>query len=161
MRTAISPIVPLVSTASQVHHFVTAGWSPLHCVGEFPDSDPGGVIGDLVFRIGDGSDIEAGVERAATIASSSGRHAVVLVELPRGSESAVFDDDEAVIERVAQAARVALDHGGVSVFLDAFMDHDRGYYPRHGLLDRAYNPRPALYRLIEAASERRSWTPSG
>ena len=27
------------------------------------------------------------------------------------------------------------------VFIDTFVDHDRGYYPRHGLLDRRSNPR--------------------
>jgi hypothetical protein len=36
------------------------------------------------------------------------------------------------------------------------MDHDRSYYPHHGLIDRNHNPRPALYRLIvEAAREPR------
>jgi hypothetical protein len=39
----------------------------------------------------------------------------------------------------------------VAVFLDGFMDHDRSYYPRHGLIDRRYNPRRALYQLISEA----------
>ena len=31
------------------------------------------------------------------------------------------------------------------MFLDTFVDHDRGYYPRNGLLDRRYNPRLGYY----------------
>jgi hypothetical protein len=31
----------------------------------------------------------------------------------------------------------------VSVHIDTFVDVDRGYNPRHGLLDRHYNFRPA------------------
>ncbi len=77
---------------------------------------------------------------------------MVIVELPRGSESAMFDDDEAVAERVAETADAARSEPDVDVFLDGFMDHDRGYYPRHGLIDRSFNPRPALYRLIESSS---------
>jgi hypothetical protein len=38
------------------------------------------------------------------------------------------------------------------VFLDTFVDHDRGYYPRHGLLDRRYNPRPGYYVLYHLRS---------
>jgi hypothetical protein len=37
---------------------------------------------------------------------------------------------------------------------DEFMDPDRGYYPRNGLIDRSFNPDAALYRLIEVASGR-------
>jgi len=33
----------------------------------------------------------------------------------------------------------------VEVFLDTFMDLDRGYFPRHGLFDRRFNPRPASF----------------
>jgi hypothetical protein len=76
----------------------------------------------------------------------------VNVELPRAGESRVFDDDGAVADRVEEAVRAAIDFPSVSIFLDGFMDHDRSYYPRHGLIDRRFNPRPALYRLIEIAS---------
>jgi hypothetical protein len=34
-----------------------------------------------------------------------------------------------------------------SVFIDTFIDCDIGYYPRIGLLDRRFNPRPAFYAL--------------
>jgi hypothetical protein len=33
------------------------------------------------------------------------------------------------------------------VFLDTFMDLDRGYFPRHGLYDRRWNPRKGAHVL--------------
>ena len=91
---------------------------------------------------------------AGELAAALGRRAVAVVELPRGSESATFDDDEVVADRVVEAASAALLEPGVAVFLDGYMDHDRGYYPRHGLIDRSFNPRIALYRLIRISSGR-------
>jgi hypothetical protein len=51
-----------------------------------------------------------------------------------------------------EAVRAARRHPGAAIFLDTFMDHDRGYYPRHGLIDRRFDPRPALYALIAASA---------
>ena len=70
----------------------------------------------------------------------------------RGSETEAFIDDEAVAARVAEAVEAARRHPDTVVFLDTFMDHDRGYYPRHGLIDRRFNPRQSFYALMEAAS---------
>ena len=70
------------------------------------------------------------------------------IEMPRALESGVFDNDDAVARRVAEAAAVGLRHPEVPMFLDGFMDHDRGYYRRHGLIDRRFNPRPAMHALI-------------
>ncbi len=77
-----------------------------------------------------------------------------IVDLPRGSESATFDDDEGIGDRVATAALAASSEPDVAVFLDGFMDPDRGYYPRNGLIDRSFNPDAAFYRLIEVSSGR-------
>jgi predicted phosphodiesterase len=149
---AIAPILPAGSDSSQVHHFVAAGWPPGDELGGFPAMDPNGSVDELVFRVRDGSDIEHAAMTAGKGAGAHGRRAVIIVDLPRGSESVMFDDDAAVAARVEEAVHAAVSNPDVSVFLDGFIDHDRGYYPRHGLIDRAYNPRPALYRLIEAAA---------
>ena len=42
--------------------------------------------------------------------------------------------------------------GEIDLLVDGFVDHDRSYYPHHGLIDRRYNPRRALYRLIAVSS---------
>ena len=153
---AIAPIVPVGSSDSTVHHFVSAGFGadedPL--LSQWLELDVNRVFDHLVFRIPWGEDVDDGVAGAGRIARESRRRAVVIVDLPRSTESSMFDDDEVLAHHVAAAARAAGSEDEVAVFLDAFVDHDRGYYPRHGLIDRVYNPRPALYRLIEEAAGR-------
>jgi 3',5'-cyclic AMP phosphodiesterase CpdA len=154
LRIAIAPIVPVGVSDAPVHHFVTAGFGvrddPM--LERWNRIDTDGRFGELVFRIPWTEPMGNGAGRAGEHAEVCGRQAVVIQELPRASESATFDDDEAVAERVAEAARAAIAEPGVAVFLDGFMDHDRGYYPRHGLIDRSFNPRTAQQRLIEISS---------
>ncbi len=151
---AIAPITPVGAADAAVHHFVAAGFDvdDKTALDLLRRADATVVFGDVVFRIPWTEPVEDGLRRARRVAAVDGRHGVVIVELPRGSESAMFDDDEVVAERVAETADAARSEPDVDVFLDGFMDHDRGYYPRHGLIDRSFNPRPALYRLIESSS---------
>ena len=116
--------------------------------------DRSGRFDEVVFRIPWADSIGGALTDAGELAAALGRRAVVVVELPRRSESATFDDDEVVADRVVEAASAAIAEPGVAVFLDGYMDHDRGYYPRHGLIDRSFNPRTALYRLIQISSGR-------
>ncbi|MFY0612444.1 MAG: metallophosphoesterase [Hyphomicrobiaceae bacterium] len=52
-------------------------------------------------------------------------------------------DDDAIAARVAEAVQIAPNLKSVSLQIDTFVDVDRGYNPRHGLLDRHYNFRAA------------------
>ncbi len=54
-----------------------------------------------------------------------------------------LEDDLATANRVAESALASWAAGGVDVVFDTFEDVDRGYYVRHGLVDRRYNPRLA------------------
>ena len=157
LHLAIAPIVPVGASDAVVHHFVAAGFGIADdpALDRWLRADTGVRFNELVFRIPWTEQVGDGLERAGELAGESGRKAIVIVELPRASESASFDDDDVVAERVAEAALAADGWSGVEVFLDGFMDHDRGYYPRHGLIDRSFNPRSALYRLIEVSSTRR------
>ena len=151
---AIAPIVPIGASDAAVHHFVAAGFSVHNDVmlDRLHRIDTSGRFDELVFRIPWADSIGGALTDAGELAAALGRRAVVVVELPRRSESATFDDDEVVADRVVEAASAAIAEPGVAVFLDGYMDHDRGYYPRHGLIDRSFNPRTALYRLIQISS---------
>jgi len=153
VRTAITPIVPIGDPGATVHHFVSCGFSTQRdaLLEDLLGIDEDRLFDEIVFRIPDSTEIGRRVGEASAVAAAVGRRAVVIVELPRDSESAVFDDDEMVALRVGDAARVAAENPHVAIFLDGFVDHDRGYYPRHGLIDRSFNPRLALHRLIEVA----------
>ena len=64
-----------------------------------------------------------------------------------------LEDDAQTANRVAEAAFAAWAVGNVDVTFDTFEDVDRGYFVRHGLVDRLYNPRPAarVLRHLQAA----------
>jgi len=140
---AVAPIVPIGGPG---HHFVSHGFDPF---GDVPDLR----CDELVFRIGWDRPVEEGVEAGVTAAAQAGKGAVVNLQLPRNGEAVPFTDDDAVAARVVEAVRSARSHPDAVIFLDTFMDHDRGYYPRHGLIDRRFDPRPALYALITEAAK--------
>ena len=64
-----------------------------------------------------------------------------------------FNDDGHNANRVAESIAAAMSVERVNVFLDTFLDVDRGYFARTGLLDRRYNPRPGsfVFRYLQAA----------
>lgn len=105
----------------------------------------------FVFRSGlDGRawDDVAAVRRWS---AAAGTGAVVNVRLASDNPAQYAADDAAVADRVAEALAAAHGNAPVEVFLDTFMDLDRGYFPRHGLFDRRFNPRPAsfVYRHLQ------------
>lgn len=103
----------------------------------------------VVFRLEADQDPETGVRAASVAAAAVGRRAVVLIVLPRGGEAVTFTDDAAVADRVSRAFHAAHRTPGTQVVLDTTVDHDRGYFSRHGLLDRRGNPRLAFRVLWE------------
>ena len=66
-------------------------------------------------------------------------------------------DDLSTANRVAESAFAAAVAGDVDLYFDTFEDVDRGYFVRHGLVDRRYNPRLAarVLRRLHAALARR------
>ncbi|GBE21121.1 MAG TPA: hypothetical protein ENH00_08995 [Actinobacteria bacterium] len=148
---ALAPIVPIGSDGIQ--HFVTHGFDPhaddvLSC---FVSAGAAEVFEEFVYRVAPDHPVEDAVSLALTSALAIGVGASMSIELPRGSEIAVFDDDERIARRTTEALAAGLRHPDVPMFLDGFMDHDRGYYRRHGLIDRRGNPRSALHALINFA----------
>lgn len=129
-------------TGRYFSHFSAHGFRP-------DDADlPRATAGDgLVFRC------EGDEDPLAIAAAVAGlpRAAMLLVLVPRAGEAAVADDDDAVTRTAERAFAAARAFPHLSVVLDTTVDHDRGYFPRHGLLDRRGNPRPAFRRLVALA----------
>lgn len=103
------------------------------------------VIDGVVFRLPPDTSPWEGIQAAETLATELNRTTVVHVQLPRASEGVAYVQDRQISNRIAETLAAVLGAKGVEVFLDTFVDHDRGYYPRHGLLDRRYNPRSSYY----------------
>ena len=95
-----------------------------------------------VVRLAWADDPWGGIAAVAELGRSQGIGVTAVVDLSPATPDGDHRDDAALAARVAEASFAALAHG-VDVFLDTFMDVDRGYYVRHGLIDRRCNPRQA------------------
>jgi hypothetical protein len=102
----------------------------------------------VMGRIGTDASVTEQVDQL--LSATQGVGLTALVEFPRVDEGVAATDDAQVTERVLEAFEVAQRYPQVQLFLDTFVDHDRGYYPRHGLLDRGGHPRDAFYALKRA-----------
>ncbi len=113
-------------------HFLSHGYA----LDELPDAD------GALLRVGSG-DTWAVLSAAAAL----DRELTALVTLPRAGEATAAEDDDAVCRVVGEALLAAWAFPRLQIVLDGFEDHDRGYHPRHGLVDRRGNPRPAWHLL--------------
>jgi 3',5'-cyclic AMP phosphodiesterase CpdA len=76
---------------------------------------------------------------------------LINLQLPRLDEGECFDDDQKLASFLVDAYNASRVMVNTTVFIDTFIDSDRGYYPRIGIVDRRFNPRPAFYALKLAA----------
>ncbi|NOZ72979.1 MAG: hypothetical protein GXP38_13880, partial [Chloroflexi bacterium] len=150
----IAPVVPMKEDSGNsktFQHFASHGFSPkqadeaekwLSMIGNQADD-----VG-LTFRV---SPWDEPVSTLQEIARQSKRAKLINLQLPRIDEGVCFEDDEKLQRFVVDAYEASKTMLNTTVFIDTWIDSDRGYYPRHGLLDRRFNPRPAFYALKLAA----------
>jgi 3',5'-cyclic AMP phosphodiesterase CpdA len=106
-----------------------------------------GALDGFVFRLtADRSPWEA-IHEAADLAEELGTKASVHLRMCWSNPAEPWEDDAWVTRRVAEAALAANTREGVSVYCDTYIDNDRGYFVRNGVLDRLNNPRPAFHVL--------------
>jgi 3',5'-cyclic AMP phosphodiesterase CpdA len=101
----------------------------------------------LVFRLrrrGEPQlDVWPSIREIGEIGAANGMRHQVHVLFSGNVTAERFVDDLKTANRVAEAAFAAAVAGNVDVWLDTFEDSDRGYFVRHGLVDRRYDPRLA------------------
>ena len=147
---------------SKFSHFVSYGFQSdeLELIDGFLRRRNGRQAADgFVFRFGLAASAWTAIPQFGQIAADRDIGAVVNIRLADENPAKYNEDDPAIANRVAEAMVAAAATPGVEVFLDTFVDLDRGYFPRHGLFDRRFNPRPAsfVYRhLMSALNERPS-----
>jgi Icc-related predicted phosphoesterase len=66
------------------------------------------------------------------------------------SPAEAFLDDQANAARALEALLAAMAYPMNDIILDCFTDSDRGYFARHGLVDRRYNPRAGSVAITRA-----------
>jgi len=93
------------------------------------------------------------IQEINEIASSQGFTPLITVKLAPDDPASYPQDDNHHANRAAETLLAAHAYPDTRILLDTFTDHDRGYYPRHGLYDKLLNPRkPArVLRNLDAA----------
>ncbi len=149
----LAPVVPMdlvQADGAAFQHFASHGFS----LGDAPlleramsELSLAGKVDGVTLRTSPFETPWEGISSQLAGIEAQGLSVLANVQLPRTNEGVAFDDDALTANHVVEAALVAMVYPSVSVFIDTFVDHDRGYYPRNGLIDRRYNPRPAFHAL--------------
>jgi len=149
-RLFVAPVVPIKEDGGDgktFQHFASHGFS-------WKQADEAEAwlsgVGDLADDVGLTFRVSPWDEPASTlreIERRSRRARLINLQLPRLDEGVCFDDDERLQAFIVDAYNASRTMANTTVFVDTFVDSDRGYYPRIGLLDRRFNPRPAFYAL--------------
>jgi predicted phosphodiesterase len=95
----------------------------------------------FVFRISTDESPWESIQAMGEYAEKKGFKAVANVRLASENPAEYLSDDARVANRSAEALVAASATPNVDVYLDTFVDLDRGYFPRIGLYDRRYNRR--------------------
>lgn len=104
-----------------------------------------GAVDGFVFQVGQYDDPWSSIKMIDDYATRNGIKALVNVRLAPENPAEYLCDENHVANRAAASLIAALASPRVKVFLDTFMDLDRGYFPRIGLYDRRLNPRKGSY----------------
>jgi 3',5'-cyclic AMP phosphodiesterase CpdA len=100
-----------------------------------------GIVDGFIFRVGAHDSPWNKIKYIGSYALKKNIRAITNVRLASENPAEYAQDDVYVANRVAEAIVAATAVSPVDVFLDTFVDLDRGYFPRIGLYNRLYNRR--------------------
>jgi 3',5'-cyclic AMP phosphodiesterase CpdA len=125
------------------HHMIVHGYFPedIDHIAQMAELD--GVEG-LVFRTEGLTPPWQAARAAINVCQPHGLKASLHVRMSVGAPGLKQVDDDWAAARVGESLAVTWACEDVHVYIDTFADVDRGYYRRHGIVDRFYNPRPAF-----------------
>ncbi len=115
-----------------------------------------GSIDGYVFQVNQHEHPLDSLMALSEYSAKNGFKSIATVWLAPEDPAEYLTDEANVANRVAEAIIAAYAYFNVEVFLDTFVDHDRGYFPRVGLYDRRVNPRMGgkLVKNLQAALNR-------
>lgn len=141
-------IAELRAEAGHYYHVINQGFLP-EDIGQMQwlRDNIGEAVEGFVFRITAETLPWYGIEQAARTVAELGVKASVHVRLCGSNPAKPFRDDYWVANRLAETLFAVNAFDDVFAFADTFVDIDRGYFVRHGVLDRLCNPRPGFHLL--------------
>ena len=149
------------SAGGKYHHMIVHGFSPVDDEQITRIANLTDVAG-LVFRIEGATSPWQAARSVIDVCRGHGLKASLHIRMTKGAPGLQQTDDHWVASRLAEAVAAACAYDDTYVYADTFADVDRGYYRRHGVVDRFYNPRPAfevVRQLTTAFAQVRSFLP--
>lgn len=129
--------------SEKFNHFVNHGFLPneAESINAIVDIlDPKSFDG-FVFRIGCSLDVPSSMILIDEISNRHQFKPLLHVRLSSDNPATIMTDEKAHLGRVIESLVETHNRAGrFSTFLDSFVDNDRGYFPRDGLIDRRFNP---------------------
>lgn len=142
-------LAPVASSAdeakvgSKIELFVSHGFGP-HRLGDIEKLLVSGVrVDGVVMRVGLDADLPALARTLDAWGDERGLAMDLHLRIAANNPAANIRDDAAILRAVVELYACALAHPRMTMLADPFMDIDRGYFVRHGLIDRRCNLRPA------------------
>jgi hypothetical protein len=151
------------SEGSKFSHYMSYGFHRDHTRGidAFLELDgAAGAVDGLVFRLGTDDPPWDSIPAIGEYVATKGVRAIANVRLASENPAEPLLDEGWVANRAAEALVAASATPGVWVFLDTFVDLDRGYFPRVGLYDRRYNRRLGSYVMANLQGALRVYGPA-
>ncbi len=108
-----------------------------------------GVIG-AVFRHGNQMPVADSLPKIDNAMTERGLRASVHLRTAGENPAEAHQDHAQTCDRIRDALQIAPRLNAVRLFCDTLIDNDRGYFPRHGAIDRACNPNP-LFEVVRNA----------
>ncbi|MFA9496500.1 MAG: metallophosphoesterase [Candidatus Bathyarchaeota archaeon] len=143
----IESSVHRVRTGPKFSHYMSYGFH----IDDTSKLDPilpqRGSVDGFVFEVSQFDPLITTIQRISDYAKVNGFKALINIRLAPEDPANYPQDHHHTANRVAEAAVAGYAYPDVRIFLDTFMDHDRGYFPRAGLYDRRLNPRRAALVL--------------
>lgn len=102
-------------------------------------------VDGFVFRVNRDRAPWDALQEARVLSTDLDVETTLHIRMASANPAEDFNDDLANANRVAETVFTALALDGGDVFLDTFLDVDRGYFARTGLVDRRCNPRMAAH----------------
>jgi len=106
-------------------------------------ADSNASVSGVVFQVNLDDDLGERLPEIDAWAAKAGLSAVAVIRLADKSPATANFDDEMIAKRIGNALDSAEALKNTTLQLDTFVDVDRGYHPRHGLVDGLTNLRAA------------------
>ena len=116
-------------------------------------------IDGFVFQIGQTDNPLINIKSIKNFSERLNFKAMVNVRLASEDPAEFLKDQDFVVNRAAEAAIAGFAFTNLKIFLDTFIDHDRGYFPRVGLYDRRLNPGKASHVIRNLCSAVNTYGP--